>query len=211
MISAPVAADLLLLLGLLNEGAAYTYMYEGGLPSLLRETDSVDWFLFLFVANSKILGGMVNVIVKACGGLQSEAEELQDVAATNAKSIGEFYGSLYMSIPLALAALKGLRFVAEEQKVMPAPEGVALDVNVLDERATVAMVSMEEQFANALDFRCAIQLREWINLVRKRQGEDAAEDLADQAIETEMKYPAFERDFLLSKSYTFINNKVVPR
>lgn len=207
LISGPVAGDVLLMLIILDQ-AVQEYRYVG-VDALLREdvasfvqrTGYADNFLVTLLEQGA-LGpqDVIDRVMRACEKLQSMIEMEQDTVAAHAQSAGRFYGSLYKSIAPGFGAQKGLTFITKVQSAVTPPEQAVAELNVCDERTTTALCAMSEQFGNAIDLRDIILLRERVAFTRSRHGTRAAEEIVDQAIEIEMRYPAFQRDFLLGMS-----------
>jgi hypothetical protein len=165
-------------------------VFNGMLSMLSSERSELVVLPLLHGAPSLAL----TAIGKTAADLQSTGEE-HLAAARRARNIGEYYGSLFMSIPWLLAATKGFNIVAEffpDQR-----QRATINKNFCDELATLAMAAMRVQFFDSLDRRDVLSCREHIRVTRGTKGKSEAEALADQYIETDLFYPDYFRPFLL--------------
>jgi hypothetical protein len=136
-------------------------------------------------------------IAEAAAALQDEAEALAD-KAEGVKGVGEFYGSIFESVPLAYAAQQGFEFLAKAG--LGKPGNYKMLANVCEERIAPAYATLPLAFRDAMDWRELRWHRAAIADARKTGGDTAAEMLADQYTKLSLLYPIFLRDFLLGKT-----------
>jgi hypothetical protein len=139
-------------------------------------------------------------IACAAGDLADETEVVLD-RASNAKSVGEFYGAIFEAVPLAYGAKRAYTFLASATSVDQSAEYQRL-ANVSDERFATAVPALTVDFANAMDWRYLLAHRREIERERRQKGDWAAERLADEYIGLAMLYPTFFRTFLLGQTET---------
>jgi len=202
-ISGPLAAELYLMGEIVRLALPYRYLFEplGYLLESALVDDTLESILLNILEHSIAPPTMFKVIAEACKNLQSRGEEFLHLAE-DADAIGQFYGLIFSSQPLILAAGRGLKFLLAKQE---AGEEARVAVNVCAELGTVGNLVMQVQFADSLDHRDLLSWREWIDQRRKESGEAAAEQLADQCLETNMFYPSFARAYLLGQTEYFPN------
>jgi hypothetical protein len=140
-------------------------------------------------------------IAAASSGLQQEAEDLQE-RAEGAESIGKFYGPIFESAPLAIAAHVGFDALARFSSGDAQKEYRSLAA-VCDERFAIAAASIASYFDLALDARQLLAHRAKIELAREQKGEDAARKLAKQYIKLMIAYPGYFEPFLLGETDTW--------
>ena len=136
-------------------------------------------------------------IAEAAAALQADAEALSDKAEA-AKGIGEFYGAIYESAPLAYAAQQAFEFLANAG--LGAPGHYKMLANVCEERIAPVYATLALAFRDAMDWRELRWHREAIGNARKTGGEMAAEMLASQYTKLALLYPLFLKDFLLGRT-----------
>ncbi len=163
--------------------------------------------LDIFDGPQRFLEDMLKKIVKldagatkieeACASLQEEAEGLADKAEA-AQAFGEFYGSIFESVPLAYAAQQGYEFLANAG--LGKPGHYKMLANVCEERIAPAYATMPLAFRDAMDWRDLHWHRDAIAKARQTGGDTTAEMLADQYTKISLLYPTFLKDFLLGKT-----------
>jgi hypothetical protein len=199
-----LAGDLCLVAKVLGSAFPYRYTFEiaGGMASLTN-CDTLETFLIGLLDHSPVPSEMYKLIANACEYMQSKGEELQD-SAMQAEHVGEFYGRIFASMVWLRAAIRGFNFMVGTEG---ASDKVRVAISVCDERLVVATVSMRIQFADSMDYRELLGHRLVIKKRRAEAGEEAAELLADQYIETEMLYPPFAKACLLGQTDWFPKRK----
>ena len=207
-ITGPIAADLAMIAKVLCLAIPYRFMFVPGfrMDSLIAE-NSLASCLSNLVNYSLVPGEMTKLIRQACDYMQSKGEELQD-SALNAENSGEFYGRIYGSIFWFFGAQKGLNFLIASNPSFPSEANdIRIALNYCEERGVVSMVSVQNQFADTLDYRELLGHVMEIEKERQLHGESAAEQLADQYIETEMLYPPYAKNCLLGHTKLFPHRK----
>ena len=175
--------------------------------NLVSQSFGVGGALDIFDGPQRFLADMLKKIVKldagetkiaeACAALQEEAEALADKAEA-AKGIGEFYGSIFESVPLAYAAQQGYEFLANAG--LGKPGNYKMLANVCEERVAPAYATLPLAFRDAMDWRELRWHRAAIADARQTGGDAAAEMLVNQYTRLSLLYPTFLRDFLLGKT-----------
>lgn len=152
---------------------------------------------------SKVEGGAAK-IAEAAATLQAEAEALGH-RADAAKGFGEFYGSIFESVPLAYAAQQGFQFLAvgEAGDVQPKAGTYQVLANVSEEIIAPAFATLRLAFEDAMDWRELHWHRERIAAERKAEGDEAAVRLMKQYTRDMQLYPIFLEDFLIGKTDEF--------
>ena len=203
-VSGRVAGDLLLVIEVLRRLEPFRFMFAPSkMPEDLLDAKNLEGFLLSLFSSSGVPGEMVNVVLQACEALRRKGEQLQDAAASKASTIGEFYGSLFTSVPPLRGANRGFKFLLEHQKFSSAPESARVAANTCDERCVIATQSMIGQFADSLDYRDLLSRKDCTAMILKKRGAQAAEDYVDQTLGTEMLYPPFVKEFLMNRTQVF--------
>lgn len=148
----------------------------------------------------KVEGGSAK-IAEAAATLQDEAEVFGH-RADAAKGFGEFYGSIFESVPLAYAAQQGFEFLALSQceAVQPKAGKYQVLANVCEELIAPAFATLRLAFEDAMDWRELHWHRERIAAERKAAGDEAAGRLTKQYTRAMQLYPIFLEDFLMGKT-----------
>jgi hypothetical protein len=159
---------------------------------------------FIFSVVISFDGGRV-WIDSAASQLREETETMLDRASA-AGSFGEFYGRIFESIPLAYGAKRAYLFLAGATEGDRAAE-YKRAANICDERFAAANGALNIDFANSMDWRYLLAHRRQIESERRRNGEWAAQRVADEYIKLSMLYPPFVAPFLLGQTATLTLSK----
>lgn len=163
--------------------ASIKYFVEAVLHEIVAQRDGAHW------------------VVAACEQLQRDGERMHELAE-RADSIGQFYGRLYESIPIFLAAYRGFEFLNRHSIAVDPGVQVKVSENVCNERVAVSDTSTWVEFDNSLDNRAILIHRNLVKQAREKGGEFSAQRLAKQFIQYCLYYPRFFEPFLLGRSGT---------
>lgn len=171
----------------------------------LRESEptnihTINEFLDSLLSAVTRFDGGTGWIECAAGELAGETEATLD-RASEAKSVGEFYGAIFEAVPLAYGSKRAYTFLANATSADQSAEYQRL-ANVSDERFATLVSALEIDFANAMDWRYVLSHRREIERERHRKGDWAAERLTDEYIDVGMVYPKLFRPFLLGQTET---------
>ena len=159
------------------------YFVEAVLHEIIAQRDGSHW------------------VVAACEQLQRDGERMHELAE-RADSIGQFYGRLYESIPIFLAAYRGFEFLNRHSIAVDPGVQVKVSENVCNERVAVSDTSTWVEFDNSLDNRAILMHRNLVKQAQEKGGEFSAQRLAKQFIQYCLYYPRFFEPFLLGRSGT---------
>jgi hypothetical protein len=193
-----LAATVLLLTAIARVSAPMGVLHQAfGMGGALDIFDGPERFLLDMLRKIVKIDSGETKIAEAAAALQDEAEALAD-KAEGVKGVGEFYGSIFESVPLAYAAQQGFEFLAKAG--LGKPGNYKMLANVCEERIAPAYATLPLAFRDAMDWRELRWHRAAIADARKTGGDTAAEMLADQYTKLSLLYPIFLRDFLLGKT-----------
>jgi hypothetical protein len=173
---------------------------EQGMP-IPTENPSLVAFLSGIVHNSKKPDVVYSLLKNVCERMQDKGEQLQRETA-NAQHVGEFYGKLFASCQWFFAAQRGYRYILQEWGANQ-HQDVHGELIFCEERHVIAISSLRAQFADSVDQRDLLSVREDIAIKRARHGDDVARQRAKEFIETKLQYPPYTMPFLLGDTNLF--------